>query len=102
MKKPHYGECILFLNALPLHGLEMTDLWLAASFAFNLFEGFDGFLALGALFWFLWYRHLTVDLHPAPPLLGEQLWVDSRKDPSIRYGHPPQKLTENMDHKQRE
>lgn len=83
MKKQHYGERILFLNALPLYGLELTDLWLAASFAFNLFEGLDGFLALGALFWFLWYRRLTVDLHPAPPLLGEQLWVDSRQDPSV-------------------
>lgn len=71
------------VSVYSVHPFELTDLWLAASFAFNLFEGFDGFLALGALFRFLWYRRLTVDFHPAPPLLGEQLWVDPRQNPSI-------------------
>ncbi len=34
------------LPVYSVHSVELTDLWLAASFAFNLFEGLEGFLAL--------------------------------------------------------
>lgn len=76
------------------HYVERTNLWLAASFAFDLFEGFDEFLALGAFFLLLGDGRLAIHFHPASPLLGEQLWVDPRQNPSIWYGHAPQKLTE--------
>lgn len=94
----------LMVPRLPVYSVssvELTDLWLAASFAFNLFEGFDGFLAFWAFFMLLGDGCLAVHFHPASPLLGEQLWVDTRQDPSVWYGYPPQKLIEKAFQKQR-
>lgn len=59
-----------------------TDPWLAAWFAFAFFGG--GFLdALDALRPLLWHGHLSVHFHSAAPLLGQQLRVDARQDPSV-------------------
>lgn len=48
-----------------------TYLWLATSFAFDLFKRFDRLLAFGVLGWLVWYSGLAVHLHSASPLLGQ-------------------------------
>lgn len=83
----HYQQSLMMLSSA-----ELTDLWLAPSFAFDLFKGFDGFLALWALFLLIWDGRLVVHFHSAPPLLGQQLWMDPRQNPSVRYSHSSQKL----------
>ena len=88
---PLWGGGWVELRAAFLH---LTDLWFTSSFAFDLLEGLDGFFALGVLLRLFLDGRRAVGLRPTSPLLGQQLRVDPRQNPPVRYGHPPQELVD--------
>ncbi len=82
------------------HGTRATYVWhcthfgFAAWFSFALFAGFlDGF----PVHPLLWNGHLSLHLHPASSLLGEQLRMDARQNATIWYGHPSEQLFNNIE-----